>query len=193
MVGWVGWLPTHFKVPLQLQLRLSWAVTIETHPLPYPYHGNTITASTYGHLTLFWAGLFLSYWCDSSCKAVFQHVSTCLILKTLSQCCPVFKFSLAEWWNYNYKQLEVKSVLAWLCLDTFYTFLVSCVQQGWCLLPWHLNMWKIEWFLHTTHNKALVRCLKYTHISLVWVQRDSASIIDKVKPLQYVLVHRYIN
>ena len=25
--GVVGWLPTHFKVSLQLQLRLSWAVT----------------------------------------------------------------------------------------------------------------------------------------------------------------------
>ena len=25
--GWGGWLPTHFKVSLQLELRLSWAVT----------------------------------------------------------------------------------------------------------------------------------------------------------------------
>ena len=29
-----GWVPTHFKVSLQLQLRLSWAVTIEVTAFP---------------------------------------------------------------------------------------------------------------------------------------------------------------
>ena len=47
MVGWGGgWLPTHFKVSLQLQLRLSWAVTILNKSKAYDQIRRTETYAT---------------------------------------------------------------------------------------------------------------------------------------------------